>query len=375
MDILKGWYEITGVIRETASGLVIFGGIAGICGIVVFSIAAVRRVSGVLAILVSALGSCILMIPVIVSFNHLVDSRVESRLAGEQRAAIRAQKAELTLLATERELREKEKELLDNQISLAKQSIRIEGLNDTVRHLESAMFNVQSFEKILELGLLEANLKQTALHRERAGDIQPGLGINADYFYDEYLIVSTHDITAKFGVDLNKVRLANSDLAPDTILVSGISSKFLGTGKNITRPEVAEMRRVDLKGRGEMAAINGIKVLNDTASMDAARQYAQRKDREYQIRLSQGFETGFMDDSVKKLAENFIKIVLLPLGKNVVFTAAEQEGALPLAAYIQAELQNSRAQRNELSAANESLSRIIQKQEAETGAPETAEEN
>jgi hypothetical protein len=76
-----------------------------------------------------------------------------------------------------------------------------EELENTIRNLESTMFNVQGFEKILELGLLETNLKQPTLVQKRFNkSFSDGLvlKIGAGGGYYEYLEVRIRDIVAKF---------------------------------------------------------------------------------------------------------------------------------------------------------------------------------
>jgi hypothetical protein len=236
------------------------------------------------------------MVPVTLGFNNFADSRVG-----------------------------KKERILGNQVTIARQNIVIEGLENTIRNLENTMFNVLGFEKILELGLLETNLKQPTITRKRFDeDYSDGLvfKIGAGGEYYEYLEVMTHDVVAKFGIDLKSVRLSNSKQHSDTIVVSGITPKFLGTTKNDPNWEVQEIRRITLDGNKNMSKVD---IMDSKRYQKLIIKFMREGQRLYQQRLNQGLETTFMDESVIKLAENFIKFVLAPLNKNVIFSDIERD--------------------------------------------------
>jgi hypothetical protein len=69
-------------------------------------------------------------------------------------------------------------------------------------------------------------------------------------------------------------------------------------------------------------------------------EYMQESQRAYQQRLNLGLETTFMDESVVKLAENFIKLVLAPLNKNITFSDRERDDGILLLEYLDIEKQS-----------------------------------
>jgi hypothetical protein len=261
-----------------------------------------------LAVTISTVCSCFLMIPATLGFNNFVDSKVE-----------------------------KKGKILENQAMIVKQNILIEGLENTIRELESAMFNVQGFERILELGLLETNLKQTTITRKRFNEkYNTGLvfGIGAGGEYYEYLEVMTYFIIAKFGIDLQSIRLSNLQHHSDTIVVSGIVPKFLGTTKNDSRCEVREIRRVTVDGNQNQTKIE---IIDSMQYQKIINENMQESQRIYQQRLNQGLETTFMDEFVVKLSESFIRLVLAPLNKNITFSDRERDDGIPLLTYLELE--------------------------------------
>jgi hypothetical protein len=97
-------------------------------------------------------------------------------------------------------------------------------------------------------------------------------------------------------------------------------------------------------------------VQNNTQSMNLADNYAKTYETEFQTRLKEGLELGFMNDAVVKLAENFIRVIFAPIYKEIKFdNNSERAGALPLMEYLQKESEDSRRRKNELLEINESL--------------------
>ena len=243
---------------------------------------------------------------------------------------------------------------------MQKQSIEISGLEDSLRVLQNTQLNMQSFKEILELGLLEANLKQTTLYRKNLSGISTGMGLKADQYYDEGLVILTHDIDAKFGVDLKKIKITVSKDFPNILWIKDIQPKFLGASKNKHIKEVAEIRRVDIKNN-----IKTYNILNGQSEVKKANQYADLCEQEYQTRLSQGLETNFMNDAVLKLAENFIKLILSPLKKEIRFDSGLGGDTMSLEDYIETELKEIQAKRLELEDSNKTLDAETQTKEKE----------
>ena len=72
-----------------------------------------------------------------------------------------------------------------------------------------------------------------------------------------------------------------------------------------------------------------------------------------------------MNDAVLKLAENFIKLILSPLKKEIRFDSGLGGDTMSLEDYIETELKEIRAKRSELEAGNKSLDAETQTKENE----------
>ncbi|MDR0527559.1 MAG: hypothetical protein LBG79_07090 [Spirochaetaceae bacterium] len=351
------WYNMTDSIKNAAAAVVIAGGLIGIFSILFFSIFKIKQLNATLAIIIPVFASCILMVPVISSFNNLVDSKVEGNIIDEAKIEIKARRAEADRLKAENKVKMLEREKLENQIKIAEQTIEMEALKDNVKLLENAQLSMRSFEKILEVALLQANLKQTLVRKERISAVEQGIFV--DNYYDEVLVVITHDLMAKYGIDLNKVKITRID--GNTAVISGIKSKFIGTSRNVSNIPVREIREVNFK----KGAIDSIKIKNDTSSNNKALQYAETYENEFQRKLSEGVELNFMDEAVIQLAQNFIRVMFAPLYKNIRFDNAERVGALPLPEYLDRELKDKNDRIVKLSEENINLETLSEKLDTE----------
>ena len=170
----------------------------------------------------------------------------------------------------------------------------------------------------------------------------------------------THDITAKFGVDLNAIKIAKLD--GNAIAVSGIRSKFIGTSKNISEEIVKEYRTCNFNKNAQLLSVD---VKYDRASQDTIDKQAKEYERDFQTKLSEGLELEFMNDAVVQLAQNFISVMFAPLYKNITFTDAEQPDALPFMKYLERELKDNRDRKNELLNSNENLIMVNEQLETE----------
>lgn len=360
MSVSMFFYRVQDKVSMTMSFFVMAACIISIVLVLFFASTKLRKINAVLAIVLSTALSCILMIPLMTAFNSFVNKKVVNEVTDSQLAEIEARKTQIKLLAANQELKEKEKEILDNKINMQKQSIEISGLEDSLRVLQNTQLNMQSFKEILELGLLEANLKQTTLYRKQLSGISTGMGLKADQYYDEGLVILSHDIDAKFGVDLKKIKITVSKDFPNILWIKDIQPKFLGASKNKHVKEVAEIRRVDIKNN-----IKTYNILNGQSEVKKANQYADLCEQEYQTRLSQGLETNFMNDAVLKLAENFIKLILSPLKKEIRFDSGRDGDTMSLEDYIETELKEIQAKRLELEDSNKILDSETQTKEKE----------
>jgi len=298
------------------------------------------------AVIVSTVICCIIMIPLIISMNYYVRKQVAITIINEEEGMI-------AKLRTENKVRTLERDKLENEIIMAKQSIEIENLNSKYMLLERARLQMQGFQQIAELALTQANFKYTMARKEPTTDIAKGRGINADYYFDEVLVVSNYDINAKFGIDLKEVKAVKT--ADNSVVVSGIVPKYIGSDKLLRDPLIKEIRRVDYKG----GIWHRTRVLDDRTNVNLADIKEQQFDLELNKKLAEGMELGFMNDAIYQLAQNFIKIVLAPVYENIVFDKTARPDALPLMEFLSMELKENDAEKYKLLQINERITMDI----------------
>ena len=365
MLFLNFWYGIVDSLKSISWVLVIAGAFAGIIITLFFSIFHLAKKHHYLAIIFSTVVSCVLMIPVITSFNNLVAIKIEGTIIDKGKAEIRAQRAEVERLIAENKVKMLEREKLDNEITLAKQSIEIEALNASNMLLERAKLSMQSFQQIAELALTQANLSQTLVRKEPITPIETGWGLMADYYYDEVLVIIAHNINAKFGVDLKEIKIAKTQ--DNSVVVSGIRPKFIGANQNESKTLVKEIRRVDNK----FGAPYRVRIKDQRQDTILADIKADQYELEFQKKLSEGMEMSFMDNVIVQLAQNFIKIVLAPLYKNIVFSNVDAPEALPLLDYLTKEINENNEEKYKLLQMNEQFVLKMDQLETDIGNMET----
>jgi hypothetical protein len=258
------------------------------------------------------------MIPISISFNSFIETKIEQKSLDNINAKIKIQQSEL--------------QFLEEKNALAKSDLKIKELTDSIRHLNNAMVSVQSFGQVLELSLIETSLRQTELFKETLNTVFEKNRILPDEnYYEEFLGVLTNDIRAKFGVDLKEIKLNEIESVPNTILVSGITPKLTSISDK-PRWEVKEIRKYDV---GVSKNARKIQIYNDAENLRRADNKANEILSGYIDKLNKGLETDFMNESIIKITENFVKILLSPLEKRIVFTDKEKENALPLINFLQ----------------------------------------
>ena len=292
-----------------------------------------------LAIILATLLSCILIIPAILSVDEIVKNRLLSASTEELE-----QLNEVAMLRKqELELLEIRRELNRNRLIIEKQSIEIETLNESIMLLERAHLSVTNFRKIFEVALLHTNISQTTFRLdildEPVDDVLPNQ-------YSEILVVLSHDVDAKFGIDLQAIRISKID--ENSIVVSGITPMFVATRRNMPYRHVAETRRISTRNNFGERVIDTIRVRNDRVGLNQAESRAWFYAREFQENLFNGTELGFMDSSVIELAQNFIKYIFSPFYDNIDFSNRVIPGAVPFLDYFQIEANTLSAQKEAL---------------------------
>jgi len=323
-------------IKGATAGLVILLCLVGICFVIFISISKIKKLNSQVAIIFSTLLSCFPMTPIISAFNNYVEIKINGIIIDElevelkeEWAELGTQTTELLLFQAKNRAKSLELEILRNQETIADQTKQIEGLNDKVNLLKKRQLSMQSFQKILELALLEVKLKQVLAQKEPISEIKRYLFPPFRRFQDEVLVVLDHNITAKFGVALNEVKIAT--MYGNAAVISGIRPKYIGASANVTNYLVDEIRRNEFNGDGTVHHVD----IQNNRKQDATNR-ARNYERNFQEKISEEFN--FMDSGVTQLAENFIKVMLTPLFTNIIFDNAYRSNALPLMGYLEREL-------------------------------------
>ncbi|MCL2042965.1 MAG: hypothetical protein FWG89_02370 [Treponema sp.] len=314
--------------------------IAGIIGIILYC---VIKEYGKWAIILSTIISCVLMIPVISSINSLVEAGIIGKRADELDRVSR----EIRIKRQEIRIDELNIELENNRIAMEERSIEIETLSENITLLENGNLSVRNFNTIFEVALLQIDLNQTTVRKDRLNKVRRGWGINADYYFDEVLVVISHDIEAKFGIDLKNIMI--SKINENTVNISGITPTYMGASKNEPFRHIAETRRVNQKMSAErkpetVSSIIDHKIENIALANNRAHYHANQ----FQERLSQGVVLHFMGDAVIQLAENFLVYLFSPHFENIEFSSGVMPGAIPFLEYFETETNTLNNQRDRL---------------------------
>jgi hypothetical protein len=302
MNFYKWISDVSKSIQGIACAIVMILGIIAIFSVIILIIKYVKIRP--FDIILSTIGGCIFMIPTIWAFNNFVEAKVG--MNETQRI---------------------------NRTAIVEQNIKIQELENTIKNLEYAKFNVNGFERIMKLGLLEVEMTQTAFYQRGISDAQSrffGLG---GYENMEYLGVAYHDIKATYGIDLRSIRISTKN--ENTIIVSNIEPIFMGTSKNNTRWILSEIRKLVRDNNGKISKTDIIDTRETRGIInDEEREILQ----EYQERLHKGLETAYLNVAVIELAKNFIKTIFLTLNKEIEFDNDENSNALPLLDFINQQL-------------------------------------
>ena len=327
------WTSFLVRLEQVGSWLLVGVLIAALVAVVALAVWKIHH--RVLAIILTALGSLLCTIPLVSTVNLLVESKAKSLAISETKAELKS----LKLQVENESLKRDNLELENKNLS---QAITIGNLTNEITLLENAQLSMSSLNEICEVALLETELKQTDVHKVQIGKIEEGWGILADKIGSEVLVITAHDINAKYGVELKEVTIREDEKG--VLHVSGVKPKYIGSDRNISNTIVSEIRQIEYKkskdGQMEQSKIT---VLKDSANMNRAASYAQQYETQFQQKLAMGQESNFLDSAVVKLAQNFIKLTLASLKQDIVFDAQDETG-VPILEYLNGKIKDKRSE-------------------------------
>lgn len=260
----------------------------------------------------SAVIACLLSFPIPLAFQKIIRIKLSSSaLRGKENA-----------------------ETLRNDDSV-KLKIRNEELSRKITLLKAAQICAVQFERINELALIKTNIKQTKVWEENINDVKKhGIFLLKNYSNDVLLLVNVYDIDAKFGIDFNSIKVKKVN--EESVIVAEINPLFIGASKNVKNTIVKEIRHYEYDENGERK--NAV-IKNDKDSLSLASKKAEELDREYQESLENMENWQFLNDAVKKMGENYVRLIFAPLYKNIEFTNLAQVDSMPMTEYIKSEIQ------------------------------------
>ncbi len=310
------WIQFLNWLSQVGSWLLVGVFVAALIGAVV--LIAWKAPEKISAVILTALASVVLMIPLISSINILVETKVKGSVIAQKKEELESLKFQV-----ENEMIKKRNLELQNENMY--KDIQIKNLDDEIDLLKNTQLSMNNLNRICEMALLETKLRSTDVRKHT---LNSDKGIIADRVENEVLVITTHDINAKFGVDLKKVLVKEGN--ENQLVISGIKSKYIGSDRNISDIKLNEIREIKYKN----GLVSNKAILNDKENIQRSNNYAQLYETEYQKRLSDGLESDFLDEAVVKLSQNFISVILSPLKKDISFENSSRAEGVPILDYL-----------------------------------------
>jgi hypothetical protein len=215
----------------------------------------------------------------------------------------------------------------ENNLRLQLEKTKLEAEKE---RLERMSIQIDSAAPILKLGLLEVKMTTYDFVQE---PLVPATTQEYTFWHShevlnecKYIGLQRVTISANLGIDLKQVKVSEYD---GKLFVSGIKSESHGISRRNTdwlQKEIHVRRTVD--GEYESTRI----AENDARLTDLV----LKQERGLDQRLNQGLEFAQHDDAIRRIAEGYIRLLLSPTGKEVVFLLPGNESGerLPLESFI-----------------------------------------
>jgi len=295
-----------------------------ICIVVIIfvSITFFSRKDSTFGILFSTALSCLLTVPITLNMSQVLKTRANAEDNKKDRQ-LKIQQNEIEKLRSQ------------NEITLRKLQL-----------VEDTKFNIPVYQDVAKLTLKEINRSGTIVKKEQVEDVKPRnyyekiFGVSERH-KDEILSVINYEMNVKSGINLQNIRV--SKINDDTILVGGITPEYTAEPQFNFEDLIGEVRHISLDHSGKEKHINIEK------DLDSETKIAQ-KQMQYKNDAKEEFKTGYSlgeDKEIIKAAQNFIRIMLAPLYKNIEFENDAQiipRSSLPLLSYLQNESKNYKEQ-------------------------------
>ena len=254
-----------------------------------------------------------------IEYTKRIESRTENRKINESLLT-------KNTLLSQNEAKEKEMQLKDAEI---------ERLQNQIALLKGTQLSMQNFQKILELALVEVPLIQNDVQQIPL-DSKKCKGFFADEVAKEALVIQSHELNAKFGFDLNQVLIKKND---NKLFIYLGEVKYIGSDKIKTEFMLSEIRQIKRKN-----TLSEKQILSDVENISLASQKEKEVIKDWQNRLSQGLETGFLNSTVEKLAQQYMEMIFAPLQMPIEFIKTAEPDSLSISDFLHNEIQNRSAE-------------------------------
>lgn len=311
----KRWFanpvrKTVGTVTRVAASVML---LAGIVFTITISATFFSRPVPLLGILLSTIISCFLTIPATIMLEPLFRQTQKKREQGAEEQLEAQQKEIKGLKARNEELSE--------QSTYYKRKIQL---------LENISSNMDTYKDVFKVCFRDYQQNATIKQRERFNEedytnhLKKWLDISSKN-YDEILSIMDCLVTYQRGVDLQNIRIAK--VKEDTVVVSGIIPEYTIPPRFDYKEFFSELRHVRLDENGET---KNVKIETD----DESKRELSTRQNEYKTMFEDAFMNGNRQDDdapeIIKRAQDFIKIILQPIYKNIEFDDSDVVGHNPV---------------------------------------------
>lgn len=214
-------------------------------------------------------------------------------------------------IATEKQLRAQVEDKLARVTELEKDKASLQA---DIERQKRMRVDVNAYRTILRLGLIQLDMdatdfKRTELERiDRSHRLDPRRSQ-----VREYVGVLKYKFQANLGVDLTKLRF--HDRAPDTIEISGLRPEYQGMQNDEKDWALREIRIHKLHEAGDLRG-EAYEVITGSPEFVS---HSEDQEKEFKRRINNGIAFKSMDAHIVKMASEVLRLVLAPLGRNIVF--------------------------------------------------------
>jgi len=214
-------------------------------------------------------------------------------------------------ISTEEQLRTQLEEKLERVTALEKDRA---SLQSDIERQKSMRVDVNAYRTILRLGLIQLDMDATDFKRTELEYIDRSHRLDPRRSHiREYVGVLKYKFQANLGVDLTKLRF--HDRAPDIIEISGLKPEYQGMQNDEKDWALREIRIHKLHEPGDLRR-EAYEVITGSPAFVS---HSEDQEKEFKKRINNGIAFKSMDAHIVKMASEVLRLVLAPLGRNIVF--------------------------------------------------------